>query len=211
MVCADRLDALTETAIGDSVTADALQRAINERPLHQFLEESEQPHFLLQGSMLDIVDESVSGSESGRRSRKVASSGTSLSTVVTDQRLLILIPRTAETERLVVPLAQIRAADSENAPGGNHRLSARAADRSYRIDTSQTGSDETESASEYLASAGSPRHGAETGASGAADGAIASLDALERLADLYDRGMLTEQEFEEMKTKLLEYTGRQSP
>lgn len=204
MTDADNLDALVETAVGDSITTGALRREINGRPLYQFLEKSEQPHFLLQGRILDLVDESVPASEPGRRSRKVASSGASLWTVVTDQRLLILVPRTADVERLVIPLGHVGAADAENAPGGNHRLSVRATDRSYRIDTSQTASEETELASEYVAGTDSRGQGTATGASDAADGVPGALDALERLADLYDRGLLTEQEFETMKAKILE-------
>jgi hypothetical protein len=204
MADADRLDSLSETALGDSVTAEALRRQVNEQPLHQFLEESEQPHFLLRGSILDIVDRSVPESDSGRRSRKVASSGTSLSTVVTDRRLLILIPRTAEPERLVVPLGQVRTAECENAPAGNHRLSVEGSDTAYRIDTSRTASDETDLASEYLAEADSHPGSTDTGAGGAMDGVDRSLDALERLADLYDRGIVTEEEFEELKAEILE-------
>jgi hypothetical protein len=171
------------------------------RPLYSLLEDAERPQYFLTGSILDIIDESVSESDPRRRRRKVAGSGTSLSTVVTDRRLLVLIPRTDDIERLSIPLGDIAAADAENAPGGNHRLSISVGDTSYRIDTSQTKSAETESASEYVDAAESSD---ERPRPDATDGVLESLDALERLADLHDRGVLSDREFEEMKTKILE-------
>ncbi|MFO7927075.1 MAG: SHOCT domain-containing protein [Halobacteriota archaeon] len=201
MTDADRLDELADTADGDSVTTEVLRREINGQPLHELLEDAERPQYFLTGSMLDIVDESAPESDPGRRRRKVASSGTSLSTVVTDRRLLVLLPRTDDIERLSVPFSDVVAVNAENAPGGNHRLSVRTGDKSYRIDTSQTESAETDSASQYIDATeltGERTH------RDAAGGVTESLDALERLADLYDRGAITDREFEEMKAKILE-------
>lgn len=199
-----RPDDLAETAEGDSVTAEALQREIDDRPLYRLLEDSEQPHFLLDGTLLDIIDESVPESASGRRSRKVASSGTSLSTVVTDRRIVVFIPRTDDIERLSIPFDDVVAAEAETAPGGNHRLSVQTDNKSYRIDTSRTEREETNSASEYADRAEPESERTDTSDTGASGGVADSLDELERLADLYERGVLTEQELEEMKAEILE-------
>jgi hypothetical protein len=204
MTDVDRLDDLAQTAKGESVTTEALQREIDDRPLYRLLDDSEQPHFLLHGTVLDIVDESVPESASGRRSRKVASSGTSLSTVVTDRRVAVFIPRTDDIERLNIPFEDVTAVKAETAPGGNHRLSVQAGNNSYRIDTSRTEREETNSASEYADHAEPTSERTDTPDTGASDGVTDSLDDLERLADLYERGILTEQEFEEMKAEILE-------
>lgn len=198
MTDVNRLDDLAETAKGDSVTTETLQRTIDGQPLYRLLEDSEQPHFLLDGTLLDIIDESVSESASGRRSRKVAGSGTSLSTVVTNRRVVVFIPRTDDIERLSIPFDDVVAADVQTAPAGNHRLSVQTDTKSYRIDASRTERGETDSASEYADSAEPTSDSA-----GASEGSTGSLDELERLADLYERGMLTEQEFEEMKAEIL--------
>lgn len=200
MTDTDRLEELADTADGDSVTIEVLRREINGRPLYELLEDAERPQYFLTGSMLDIVDESVPETDPGRRRRKVANSGTSLSTVVTDRRLLVLLPRTDDIERLSIPLSDVVAVNAENAPGGNHRLSVRTGDESYRIDTSQTERAEADSASQYV-DAAEPTGRTHRDAAG---GVTESLDALERLADLHDRGAITDQEFEEMKAKILE-------
>ncbi len=197
----NRLSELADTANGDSVTTEVLQRELNGQPLHSLLEDAERPQYVLAGSILDIINESVPESDSRRRRRKVAGSGSSLLTVVTDRRLLVLIPRTDDIERLSIPLGDVVTADAENAPGGNHRLSVRVGDTSYRIDTSQARSAETGSASEYIDASASTEGRTR---SDATDGVVESLDALERLADLHERGAITDQEFEKMKTKILE-------
>lgn len=201
MTDADRLAELVDTADGESVTTDVLQRELNGRPLYSLLEDSERPQYFLAGSMLDIIDESVPESDPRRRRRKVAGSGASLLTVVTDRRLLVLIPRSDDVERLHIPLGDVVAADAESAPGGNHRLSVRVGDTSYRIDTSRAKRAETDSASEYIDAAESI---GDRTRSDATDGIMESLDALERLADLRDRGALTDREFEKMKAEILE-------
>ena len=195
MTNSEQIDGLVAAARGESVTTETLQRTIGERALSDHLTDSEQPHFLLRGSMLDIVDLTVSDDESGRRSRKVAGSGSALFTVVTDERLLVLIPRSGGTEQLAVSLGDIESAETERAPGGNRRLSIESVDTAYRIDTSQSPGDETDAASAFI-------DNSETTSSRDSDDD--PLATLERLADLRERGHLSQQEFEEKKGELLD-------
>lgn len=187
---------LANTAIGESISVESLQREIDGRPLYRQLADSEQPHFLLHGSILDIVDTTIPESETGRRSRKVAGSGKTLVTVLTDERVLVLIPRADSVDRIEFNLSTLESVTSESAPGGNERLVCETIDNIYRIDTSQSQAGESAAASEFVAES-QPAAPPDTGDT-------APLDALERLADLRERELLTEAEFAEKKAELLD-------
>jgi hypothetical protein len=189
-------DGLAAAATGDSVTVEALTTDVGNRELREHLADGEQPHFLLRGSILDIVDRTVPESEEGRRSRKVASSGGVLVTAVTDERTLVLIPRSDSVERLAIDSGTIESAESESAPGGNERLVVQTADDAYHIDTSRSPDGETAAASKFLRDARST-----SGNDAAAD---TPLDTLERLAALHERGALTDEEFAQKKDELLD-------
>ncbi|WP_227738995.1 SHOCT domain-containing protein [Halorientalis pallida] len=189
-------DGVAGEAAGDSVTAEALRADVGGRELREHLADAEQPQFLLRGSILDIVDRTVPESEDGRRSRKVASSGGVLVTLVTDERVLVLIPRPDTAERLDIDLGAVETAEPESAPGGNERLVLQTADKAYHIDTSRSADGETRDASEFLREV-RPEPGSEAGAD-------TPLDTLDRLADLHERGALTDEEFAQKKTELLD-------
>jgi len=187
---------LAAEAAGDSVTESALRTEINDREIREFVDDTEHPQFLLRGSILDIVDRTVPEGEEGRRSRKVAGTGGVLTTLVTDDRTLVLIPRSDSVEELTVDLGAVETAESESAPGGNERLVVQTGESAYHIDTSQSAAGETTAAGEYLREA---QPASEDGAE-----EDTPLDALERLADLHEHGALTDEEFARKKAELLD-------
>jgi hypothetical protein len=190
-------ETLASAASGDSVTADALEEPAGERALYQLLEPDEQPQYLLRGRILDIVDREAQESESGRRSRKVAGPGTELRTLVTDERFLIVVPREeVAAERLTVPLSTVDSVDAEDAPGGSQRLRVYTDETAYYIDTSQSDTDEVRAVQEFVSDLETPAE-----PTGSSEGV---LDTLERLADLHERGALTDEEFDQKKSELLD-------
>lgn len=191
------LETLASTATGSSVTVESLRESIGSGPLHQLLGESEQPQYLLRGTLLDIGDRTTSESESGQRRRKVASPGTDLLTLITDERVLIVIPREANSEQLNVPLTKVTEIEGESAPGASERLCVHTEETTYYVDTSDTESDETASAREFVTE---EQSGTEPSDRGEND----PLETIERLADLHERGVLSDDEFEQKKDELLD-------
>ncbi len=186
---------LAETAAGRSVTADALREAVGGDALHRSLAEGEQPEYIIRGSVCDIDDLTAPESET-RRKRKVASPGADLLTVVTDQRVLVVVPRPDGADRISLPLADISAAGVERAPGGNSRLQVESDGTGYYVDGSQSPPEEVEAAQAFIADRRG--HGA-TGSD-----ATTPLETLERLADLHERGALSDEEFAAKKAELLD-------
>lgn len=206
-----RPDSLAASAAGDSVTADALGEPAGDGPLHRLLGADERPQYLLRGHILDIVDLDAPESDPGRRSRKVAAAGVDLRTLVTDDRVLSVVPRSDGIERLSVPYPDVSGVDTEAGPGGARRLRVFAGDTAYYLDASGSDAREIESAAGYVADR-DPADGsadadadADVGAS-ADDGGNSEevLDTVERLADLHERGVLSEEEFEQKKGDLLD-------
>jgi hypothetical protein len=192
-----QLESLAARATGDSVTVGGLEQAVGGTPLYRYADKSEQVHFLLRGSVLDIVDSTVPDSANGRKRRKVPSAGAALVTLVTDQQVCMIVPRGDDSERLAVSLRDIERATAESAPGGNERLAVHASETVYYIDTSHSIADETEAAATFLTDhekVGSPPEASRRD----------PLEALERLADLHQRDVLTDAEFEEKKRELLD-------
>jgi len=190
-------ETLASAASGDSVTADALEKPAGDRVPYQLLEPDEQPQYLLRGRILDIVDTEAPESELSRRNRKVAAHGTDLRTLVTDERFLIVIPRKeVEAERLRVALSAVDGVDAQDAPGASQRLCVHTEETAYYVDTAQSDVDEVRAVEEFVSDL---KTSAEpTGSSEEV------LDTLDRLADLHECGALTDEEFDQKKSELLD-------
>jgi len=202
-----RPDSLATSAAGDSVTTDALGEPAGDGPLHRLLEADEQPQYLLRGHILDIADLDAPESGPGRRSRKVAAAGFDLRTLVTDDRVLSVVPRSDGIEQLSVPYPDVSDVDTEAGPGGAQRLRVFAGDTAYYLDASGSDAREIESAAGYVADRDPTDGSSDADASAGADDGGSSkevLDTIERLADLHERGVLSEEEFERKKGDLLD-------
>lgn len=188
---------LAETATGSSVTADTLREAVGGDLLHQSLAEAEQPEYIIRGSVCDIDD--LSAPESGaRRKRKVAGPGFDLLTVVTDRRVLVVVPRPDGADRISLPLEEVSAVRTESAPGGNSRLQLESDGTGYYVDSSDSPLEEVEAAQSFIADQSSRGHGAS------GPDSTTPLGKLERLAALHERGALSDEEFEAKKQDLLD-------
>lgn len=200
MVDQSTLENLEVMSDGDSITTDALERSVGGSPLYHLLSDEEKPQYLLQGRILDLVDRDKSESDPDRKSRKVADPDSALKTILTDERVLIVVPRRNEIEQVNIPYTEVSQVDIETAPG-SQRLRVFTDPTAYHIDVSQSDSDEAQAAQSYADEIELPTS-TEKGATHSDTGEI--LDTVERLSNLYDKGVLSQTEFEEKKTDLLD-------
>jgi hypothetical protein len=190
--------ALAARAEGE-VDPDRLGAAVDDRRrLIDLLEAGEQPHHLLSGTLVDVVRGT---GEEEQRSRRTAPPDGAVETVLTDRRLLVVVSYGDSASTETAPLSELTGATVQ-AAGANTRLRLRTADGGYDLYPEDRAA--AEAAAAYVESqAGTD---GETDADGG-DGTGADpgpLERLERLADLHERGALTDAEFRAKKAELLE-------
>jgi hypothetical protein len=200
--------ALAARAEGD-VDPDRLGAAVDDRRrLADLLEPGEQPHHLLVGTILDVVR---GAGDEEQRSRRTAPPDGAVHAVLTDRRLLVAVSYGDSASTETVPLSELTGATVQ-AAGANTRLRLRTADGGYDLYPDDRAAAEAAAAhvEEHAGTAGDADGAdgtdAETGAgTEAGQGADPDpLERLERLADLHERGALTDAEFEAKKAELLE-------
>ena len=211
---AERIERFVADAEGASVTEERLSESVGSRRLHAVLRDDERPHHVLRGRLLDLFDVSGGTVVEESQTRKIPSKGTDLVTVVTDRRVLVVVQRPEEPDVIEIPVGDIEEATHEAALGTNTRLRLLTGDRAYLVDTSGSEEAHGEDAVEFLEEFRERTDGAES--SGARAGANATeagtepgagtdvFEAIERLADLNERGALTDAEFAEKKRELLD-------
>jgi hypothetical protein len=184
----DASRSLAAAAPGDSVTADRLRARLvpdgDPARLRDVLGPDEAPQYLLEGVMADRVP------AAGDLRRRMARPGGSVFALVTDRAVHLVVQYEERLAVDTVPLAAVRGATVEHA-GGETRLEIDAGDERYRVYPSATPAAETEAAATALD---------EWDGSTSTDDPVSSL---ERLAGLYERGLLTDEEFAAAKRDLL--------
>ncbi|ELY38979.1 SHOCT domain-containing protein [Natronorubrum tibetense] len=163
------------------------------RRLRERLDSDERVQYALRGRIMDYeTNDDDRDRREESRTRKMASRGRDLLTLVTDRRLLVVIQREApaDHEYRSISYDELRGAKLETA-NGNQRLVLRGPKR-YYIDVGRTSTDDTTAACSTI------RQQIET------ESDDDSFDSLERLEALFEQGHLTEREFETMKRELLE-------
>lgn len=180
---------LAAAAPGESVTAERLGvRLVPEGTparLREVLAPDETPQYLLEGVMADRV------AADGTVRRRMACSGGSVFTLVTDRAVHLVVQYRDRLDVDTLPLATVGGPTVRRA-GGETRLAFDAGDERYRVYPSATPGTETDAAAAYL-------DGQDTVDAGDND----PVSTLERLAGLYERGLLTEEEFAAAKRDLL--------
>ncbi|SDK56331.1 SHOCT domain-containing protein [Natronorubrum texcoconense] len=163
------------------------------RQLRERLDDDERVQYALRGRIMDYeTNDDDRDRREESRTRKMASRGRDLLTLVTDRRLLIVIQREApaDHEYRSIPYDELGEATLETA-NGNQRLVLRGPKR-YYIDVGRSATDDATAACSTIRQ------------QLAAESDDDSFDSLERLEALFERGHLTEREFETMKRELLE-------
>jgi len=182
--------ALAARAEGDVDPALLGSVVDGERRLVDLLEPDEQPHHLLTGTMFDTVR---GEGEEASRSRRSAPPDGGVYALFTDRRLLVVVSYGDSASTEAVALADVEGAT----------LRTLGADRRLRLDAGEIAYDlypedgaACEAAASYV-----EQHG---GGGDSGDGERDPLERLERLADLHERGALTDEEFAAKKSELLE-------
>jgi hypothetical protein len=187
---ADVASTLASAALGESVTADRLRDRLvgdvdegDPARLLDVLVPGEKPQYLLDGVMADRVR------EDGERSRRMATPGGSVFTLVTDRAVHVVVQYRDRLAVDTVPLTRVDDTTVQRA-GGETRLGIGTGDARYEVYPSGASTEEIEAAATYL--------------DGWGEGESDPVSALERLAGLYERGLLTDEEFAAAKRDLLD-------
>jgi hypothetical protein len=202
----ERVSRLVAAARGDSVTRALLAGA--EGPgLADRLVPDEQPHYVLRGAVVDVVDRTAVGStDDGSEhppgaargvARKMADDGREVLTTVTDRRVLVVVPRSGER---AADERETTYDDAESAKlermGDRRRLTVETPTEELRADVAASSASACEAAVSYVRE--------RIASTEFADDTDDPLSAIERLADLRERGAITEAEFREKKAVLLD-------
>ncbi|QFU81809.1 SHOCT domain-containing protein [Natronorubrum aibiense] len=212
----DRTDGRDAPEAGDDVLAEQAADAIecidldeaDRRALLERLDVDEQIQHVLRGRLMDYeTDDPDRERREESRTRKMASHGRDLLTVVTTRRLLVVVQRQSPDDHEYRSIADddITAVSLETA-NGNQRLVIRGATR-YYIDVGRSPTDVASAAYAQLRKRLDIQLTAEqsTDATSAAEQSDDDpLERLERLATLFEQGHLTEREFEAKKRELLD-------
>ncbi|WP_137291287.1 SHOCT domain-containing protein [Natronorubrum halophilum] len=185
-------DGLIAETAGESVRATELG-GVRRTALVDRLDDGERLHAVLRGRLMDYErDDDDDDAREASRTRKMASHGTDLMTVVTDRRLLLVVQRDdpASDEYRTVPFDELAAASLETA-NESQRLVLRGT-RRYYIDVGRSG---RTVAADALATIQQRLGDPETDD---------PIERIEQLAELHERGILTADEFEAKKRELLD-------
>ena len=212
----DRTDGQNIQPPSDDVIAESAAEMIEQidldeadrRPLLERLDGDERIQHVLRGRLMDYeTDDPDRERREESRTRKMASHGRDLLTVVTDRRLLVVVQRQSPNDHEYRSIAgdDIEAVSLETA-NGNQRLVIQGEIR-YYIDVGRSSADAASAAATQLRQRLESQPAAEQSADAtltADQSADDPLEMLERLATLFEQGHLTEQEFEAKKQELLD-------
>lgn len=197
---------IAQDAPSESVTVDRLTE-----PIIDALGADEQPQHILRA---DSVDYTPAGDETERLFSRV---DTVASLVVTTEQILVVVPRAVTDELYEIEYDEVTECSVEtgqfpavhldtDTQSFSMNLSARERPEPVaRYIRRQQTADEAELSppgSTDIAGEDPPEGTAETDANGGDD--TDPLDRIERLAELHDQGVLTDEEFESKKQQLLD-------
>jgi len=168
--------------------------------IDDIVDPSEKIYYLAKeaGGGIDVEGSSAGSSLFGNdRSRKTGTVGW-VRTAATNKRVLVKIPQALGSDERSVPYRNITSVDLDLG-AVYKRLSLQTAGQTYHIDIGGLSKDECRKMARFVRNKVSEAQ--ETGGSG---GETDPVDQLERLRDLKDDGVLTEEEFEEKKSDLLD-------
>jgi len=194
----ERVQAIIENAQGESVYRERLLQLMDAStaPIN-LLDQGEQPHYILNGSTIDVEGQGA-GTENilgWDRDRRIGG----IYTVVTEDRVLVIANHARGYDEHSIPFDAITTVNL-NTGFTSTRLSIQTRSATYHCGVSKTkrkySIEEVNDAVEYL------RRKREQNPKGSASDD--SLDRLQKLKSLLDDGAITEDEFNEKKSKILD-------
>ena len=175
---------------GDFVTPERVEK------IHDVLDDSENVHYLTEGSTVDVQKGGDSSSLFGdNRSRKTGTRGW-VRAAFTDSRVVIKVPQILGSDERSIPYQNITSVDLDTGLVMK-RVTLQTMGATYHIEATDPGKKEVREITRFVreklqASDG----GGKTGDS--------PLDKIEQLRDLHEDGVLTNEEFENKKSSLLD-------
>lgn len=207
------LASLARQAVDESVSVDRLSPAVVEA-----LADGEVPHCLLLGESLDVK-------QGGSTERVYPSVDGVVSAVVTDRRVVVVVPKVVDSRTESAALGSVSAvtvgdgqfedlevelpdqtllvnARRDEEPDGFVDVLER--QREAARDAVRENGDDVEAAGRSARDGGSEPEPEPEPASASSGGTADPLERIERLAELNEKGVITDAEFEEKKADLLD-------
>jgi len=203
---ANRVGRLVSAAESETVTGDRLRN--RDGLILDKLDSDEQPHYILEGNPIYGVKieggASMDDQSAGLTSPIKTLTIRSIWAVLTDSRALLLVVKSGGVNSWSVPYDSITAVDRQEKATG-YPLVFHTHGRTYYVDVSKelSSAQETELLEEAMNFV-RDRVKSQTTSDSDDNESTSALDKLEQLKQLHDDGVITEEEFEEKKTELLE-------
>ena len=175
---------------GEYVTAKRVKK------MADVLEDGEQVMYMTKGGTIDVEGagsgKSVFGSDRSRKN----SLGGNIRTAITDRRIVIKIPQMLGDDQRVIAYHNIIGADLDTGIV-NKRLSIQTSGPTYHIQVGEPGKKEAREIPTWI------NNKVEGMRQSAGQPAIDPTEQLQRLKELHDEGVVSDEEFDEKREKLL--------
>lgn len=189
-------EALDADPQGDYVTRERFKK------IGDVLDADERVHYITRGTTVDVEGSGAGSSLFGDdRSRKSGTSGY-VRAAITDRRVAIKVPQFLGNDERSVPYSNITSVDLDTGLI-NKRLTLQTAGQTYHVEVQEPGKAEVRDAVRFIrqkiSEANQPQV-VQTTESSEPD----PLDQLEKLKELHDKGVVSDEEFDEKKATLLD-------
>lgn len=164
------------------------------------LDKGEKPHYITRGSTVDVEGSSAGSSLFGDdRSRKTGTRGY-VRAVFTDRRVAIKVPQWLGSDERSVPYDSITSVDLDTGLV-NKRISLQTPGQTYHIEAQEPGKEQVREVVKFVRNKISEANKPDTVV---AESEPDPLDQIEKLSDLHERGVISDEEFEKKRESLLD-------
>lgn len=190
----------SDTDISDHQGTEPVGNHVTEKRLRKIdgvLQNGEKVHYMTAGSTIDVAgDESGTSLFGNDRGRKSGTTGY-VRTAFTDDRIVIKVPQVTGNDQRIVPYNSITSVDVDTGLV-KKRISLQTKSQTYHIEVDKPGKDECRSISSFVRE--KIRETQESGQTKELD----PTEKLQRVKELHDDGVLSDEEFEEKRQKLVD-------
>jgi len=171
------------------------------RKVSDILDSDEQVHFITRGSTVDVEGSSAGSSLFGDdRSRKSGTKGW-VRAVISDRRVAIKVPQILGDDERSVPYSNITSVDLDTGLV-NKRLTLQTPGQTYHIEAHEPGKEEVRDAVRFIRKKISDANQPDVVQTESSE--PDPLDQLNKLKEMNEEGVVSDEEFEEKKSELLD-------
>lgn len=189
-------EAIASEPVGTYVTEDRFNK------ISDILDPDEIIHYITRGTTVDVEGSSAGSSLFGDdRSRKTGTRGY-VRAVITNQRVAIKVPQVLGNDERSIPYDSITSADLDTGLV-NKRITLQTPGQTYHIEAQEPGKQEVREAVRFIRQKRTEANQPDvvtTNDSSEPD----PLDQLEKLRELHEKGAISDSEFEDKKSNLLD-------